>query len=128
MGKIEGLTFDSVDPIEVPVTIGGKGYTLKEASGKAGAAYRNGIMRATTLGPDGKAQRVDGIADLEAMLVSMSLYDDDTGKLVPRTVIDGWPDRIVKALFSKLDEISDLEAAQEEAVKNSLESLPDGLE
>lgn len=109
------LHFESLDLIRVPVTIGDKHYVLQEASGEATAKYRNALLESTKLGPDGKAVSVKGLADVEMLLISLCL-EDGQGKQVPVSVLKTWPNRILKTLFDKAKEISEL---TEEKVKEN---------
>jgi len=94
--------------IEIPYKIGGKIYTLKEASGDAACAYRNALFKNTELGPDGKARKIGNMADTEPLLVSWCLYDAN-GHRVAVQGVRNWPAKVVKTLFEKAKEISNLE-------------------
>ncbi len=113
------MNFD-LTPITVPVTIGGKKYVLKEASGDAAVKYRNCLLKATKLGPEGKPSSIDGMADAEPLLVSLCLFqiatsvnklgDAVTAELpVPIHVVRGWKNQVQKGLFARIKEISDLD-------------------
>ena len=101
------LDFDDLVEIEVPIKVKGKDYILREASSQAACAYRNAMIRCTTLGPDGRATRMDNIADTEPLLVSLCLFQTD-GKPVDLGTIRSWPTRVVTALYDKAKEISSL--------------------
>lgn len=109
------LRFDDLSPTERPVSIGGKSYVLKEASADSVCKWRNNMMKSAKLGPDGKPVSMDGIADSEPYLVSLCLFERDTDKegkvrdrSVPVNVVRGWPNRIQRALFQVVRNISDL--------------------
>lgn len=108
------LVFDNILPVEVPVSVAGKKYVLREASGDAACRYRNALLKSTRLGPEGKPSVIDGLADVEPLLVSLCLFEVlSDGTLakgpVPAHVIRSWPARIQKALFERAKQISDLE-------------------
>jgi len=106
----ESWKFD-LQPRQIKVEIGDKSYVLKEASEDAAAKYQNALFRSTTLGPDMKPVKVDGLADIEPLLVSLCLYDGEEN-LVPLDVIRSWPARIVKKLYQWVRENSDLEGGE----------------
>lgn len=91
----------------VPVKIGDKDYTLKEASGGAVNVWNNKIMEGTTIGPDGTARKITGLGDLDTLLLSYCFFDSGM-KLVGLHKIKQWPDRIQKGLIKQLKEISDI--------------------
>jgi hypothetical protein len=122
------LNFDSLTLIEVPVKIQGKTYTLREANGDAAVAYRNASLRGMTL-EDGKVKKLDGIASVEPLLVSMCLFfidDDGVEKNVDELTVRSWPGRVVKAIFNKAKEISELD--EEEDTVESLDKQIEALE
>ena len=121
----EPLVFDDLEPVEVPVTIKGKDYVLKEASSDAAVKFRNANAAGATLTQDANERTkvtMGSIADSEPLLVSLCLFEvrkDDkgnvminpsTGKAVHGAVALGWvrglKNSIVKALFDKVMEIS----------------------
>lgn len=114
----ESFVYDDPE-VEIPVSIRGVAYVLKEASGDAAAKYRNACLRATRVGKDGKFSAVDGIADVEPLLVSLCLFTQE-GKRVSDSVVRGFPSKAVKALFDKAKEISGL---NEVSNKDTIESL-----
>src|SRR5262245_33468395 len=72
-----GLNFDDLTPVEVPVSIAGKKYILREASADAASRWRNSLMRVTKLGTDGKATFTGEAADTSTFLVSLCLFQPD---------------------------------------------------
>lgn len=121
------LEFDSVLLITVPVTIAGKQYELREASGDASAKYRNAMLACSTLGPDGKPTRMDGLADVDFLLLSLCLFDVGLGTLVPECEVRSWPNRICEALIDELKEISGMsEKDLEDSAKNLPAATTDG--
>ena len=125
--SIEAMDFSDLSLAEVPVQIGDKQYTLREATGDAACLYRNALLRCTKLGPQGKPETVQGMADVEPYLVSLCLFDEND-KPVKASVIRKWPARIQASLFTRIKEISDLgdEGEGEEAAKNEPEGMTDG--
>jgi hypothetical protein len=110
------LIFDTIDLQEVPVQIAGKHYTLREASGEAARRYRNALLRAAKLGPDGKPKSIDGMADAEMILVNECLVDK-SGRKTPIQVLGSWPAGVIKRLFNKAYEISDLKEGEEDTIE-----------
>ena len=153
---MEAMDFDDLSVIEVPVSIEGKKYILREADGDTACRYRNACLKCTKLGPDGKAQSVHGLADVDPFLVSLCLLQvveladgKKNYKKVSLEFVRGRPNRVQKALFKrakkigKLDEIDDKEAlleqkkeieeqltrideSKEEIAKNGSEGMKDG--
>jgi hypothetical protein len=116
---VDDFNFDDLTPFEVPVTYKGKKYVLREASEDARCKYRNSLMGSAKLGPDGKPVSISGMADCEPLLVSLCLCQvngdgsirlDTSGNpsLLPLLTIRSWPSRIVKRLYEKAKDISDL--------------------
>jgi len=114
--------FADLEPVRLSIKIGKKPFVLCEADGDAGAKYRSAAARSARLN-DGKVIGVEGIGDIEPLLVSRCLYyadeqgrlrvDDDDKPvrkyLVEEGTIRSWPDRVQKALFNKVKEISGLD-------------------
>jgi hypothetical protein len=115
----DGLNFDDLTPVEIPVTISGKSYFLLEATGDASCKYRNAQLAATQLGPDGKPIGIRGMADVDPLLVSLCLVDENR-KPVSVATIRAWPARVLEALAKKVKSISGMDevAKPEEALKN----------
>ena len=135
------LIFDSLELTKVPVKIAGVEYTLREASGGSATEYRDRMMGCTTLGPTGKPSKISGMAKLEIWILSRCLYDTNNNQ-VNQSTIESWPNSILKKLFAKLEEISELQSEQEtveilekriqmikereEAAKNESSGMMDG--
>jgi hypothetical protein len=114
----KSIEFDSVLLITTPIVIAGCQYELREASGDASAKYRNAMLACSTLGPDGKPTKMEGLADVDFFLLSLCLFDSATGHSVPECEIRSWPDRICTALINELKEISGMTEATDSS-KNS---------
>lgn len=135
---ISPMDFGDLKPVEIPVSIQGKQYVLREASGDAACRFRNAVAKSYKLTPDGKAVAIDGLPDVEPLLVSMCLYvpgadgklvvkangDVDQKTLVPIATIRGWPSSVMKKLFEKAKAISELgENDNIEVVEKQIEVL-----
>lgn len=127
------LNLDDLTPIEVPVSLGGKKYLLREATEAAAATYRNASVAGATLGSEGGETRITGlppdIGGLQSLLVSLCLWelnaDGKPTRTVPRAVVKTWPARMVRPLFDKAQEISGL---KEEEAGSENPPQPGGLE
>jgi hypothetical protein len=103
-----GLDFE-LDIVEVPITVGGTKYVLREASGDAACKYRNAMLNCTELGPDGKPSRMGNMADTEPLLVSLCLFRADNDKPVALEVVRSWPNRVVSKIYDKAKELSEID-------------------
>lgn len=106
----EELNFDDLQLVQIPVTLQGGKYYLREASGEAAAAYRDELMRGATLNEQGQAVRVDNWSKAQLILISHCLVDD-RGLLVPIAKVKSLPARVTDRLAEKAREISNLDAA-----------------
>ena len=113
----EPRRFETFELQTEPVYIGDAVYTLKEASIGAATKYRNALLDCATIGPDGKPSKFSGMADVEPLLVSLCLFDSE-GSPVPLDAINRWPSRIVKQLFDRVKDISDLDETEENPLGN----------
>lgn len=104
----DGMLVFDLAPQVLPVEIGGKRYTLKEATGDVACQYQNAITNGVTLGPQGKPERMGNIADVGPFLVHLCLYDE-ADKRVPIEVVRSWPSRVVDALEASVKKISELD-------------------
>lgn len=89
---------------EEPVKIDGKPYVLVELNGKQRDVYLTGVGKRVRLGPDGKPAGMNDVNGLEASLITLALFTNDPGaprEPVPANTIQGWPSRVVTALFEK---------------------------
>ncbi len=147
------LNFDDLTPIEIPVSVAGKKYVMREADEETAALFNNARMRGTRL-EDGKVVGLPtDMAGVQSLLVSRCLFIVDkegvpTRQYVKRTTVNSWPARVVKPLFEKAKEISELDEdetvemlvkqraelterivkLQEEAAKNEPEDTTDNAE
>lgn len=116
------IDFDSLEPIRIKVSYRGKRYWLTEASEDAATKYRDRSIKAAKM-YDGKVVGMEGGAEVEPFLVSLCLYEADPKDgslrltslgdpnpefLVPMSVVKSWPSRVVKPLYNRVREASDL--------------------
>lgn len=104
------IIFDTLQPVEVSVKLGGEQYWLKEASEAAAVAYRNATAAAVKM-EDGEVAGLGAVGDVEPILVSYCLWREtpEGRKPVPVSVIRGWPAKVVKVLFTRIKDISELD-------------------
>lgn len=115
-GLLDPLDFESVQPIEVPVTIAGQRYTLREATGEAADRWRNAqVSRAVFDSESRRYVSPGGLAGTDAVLVAACLTPTVTVEQVL-----AWPTRVRDALFERAKAISGL-TADEEPTEESLE-------
>lgn len=124
------LVFDDIAPIEIPVRIGDKSYILREATGEDARQWRNLNMKAAKFTSDGKVASMEGMADGQYFLVHRCIFSTNgDGKRsdnpIPLVMIKSWPERIIKSLFQKAKEISDLEEKPEtrERILDEIDNL-----
>lgn len=143
------LSFDSLEPIQVPRRLGNKAYIILEASESARVAYQNAGARAARFNSEGNLSGVEGVANIEPLLVSLCLYeadftdiedkstyklrlnqngDPDSKYLVPVQVINKWPGRIVGAIFDTIKDISEMEKEDEQSLEKQVAKLQKRLD
>lgn len=105
------LNLDDLTPIEIKLRLGGEEYILREASEGAVCQFKNALMRCTKMNSDGKVSFIENAADVEPFLVSLCLFKvTEKGPIpVPLITIKAWTSRVVKPLFDKAKEISNLD-------------------
>lgn len=108
MANPQPLVYD-ITPQEVPVQIGGVPYTLRECSGDAEIKYQNARFRARKTDVEGNTIGFDNLADTEALLVSLCLFDKD-GKNPKADEVRSWPSRIMTDLFNRVTIMSELDS------------------
>jgi hypothetical protein len=106
--------FSDLTPIAIPV-VGpdGENYILKEATGRAAKIYNNARIEGVML-EAGQPKTIKGIGGLEPLLVSLCLWADND-RPVTQQFIEGWPSKVVKKLYNKAKEISDLDEEEKES-------------
>lgn len=112
--------FGDVTFEEIPVTIpGGQKCVLRQASGEAAIKYREQIMSGMRMADGKVGGDVNRMASSEPLLVHLCLYDTDS-KRVPLTTIEAWPYPVMKKLYNKAMEISDLNPDDTESLEDWL--------
>lgn len=118
----EPLDFSDLTAIEEPVPIGKDNFILKEASGDVAIKHRNAIIACSKM-TDGKITGIKGLPETETKLVSMCLFwncpenEKLHNKEVSEAIIRSWPQRVQKALYKRIKDISEMDDDE------SLESL-----
>jgi hypothetical protein len=92
---------------ELPVTIDGACFVLRELDGRTKGKYLNQMGTRIELNDQGKVARFKDYSGLESMLLSLCLYDAES-KLVPMPTMDKWPSTILTKLFDAAQELSGL--------------------
>ena len=115
---MEEITFETLLPKEVRVTLGTDKFTLREASGSAGLQFRAARQKCFKRNDKGEVSEVTGLEQTEALLVSLCLFDAED-KPVPEAVVTKWPYKVQRALYVKATKISYLveEDTLEELIK-----------
>lgn len=119
------LNFD-LTPVEVPVTIGGKAYVLREASEAAACTWKNTAISKARV-RDGKVESLGNLADQQPLLVSLCLFESgEPGKEKPVSLqtVKSWPSRVVSALFDRAKAMSKL---GEDETPETVTSLDDKM-
>lgn len=113
MSHQEEIVIDSLEPIGIPYRIAGKSYLLREADEGAAIRYRDAQIACAQMA-DGKVVGVRGAAGVQALLVSLCLFERPNSqdltveRPVPLSVIKSWPAKVIRQLFEKVRDISDL--------------------
>jgi len=125
----DALVFDDVSLKEIPVSIAKIKYVLREANGKAAQAYRAATVKGLSVSKDGTMQHLSSSMVAEHVLVSHCLFKEDSGLGVGLDVIQSWPNRIIRPLFDRAKEISDLDDTEtKESIQKEISKLQDRLE
>ncbi len=115
--EVEPLDLGDLEPVQLPVKFGGNKYVLREADADAGAKYRSATTSCARM-EDGKVYGMDGIGDIQPLLVSLCLCQtnphngelrlDTNGRVVKvdLATVKSWPDRIITRLFDEAIRIS----------------------
>ena len=115
------LTFETTLK-EVPVTIDGVAYVMRELDGRQKGKYLNKMGGRIVLNNKGEVSSFKDYAGLESTLLELCVYDSDN-KLVPASVMDLWPSTMLTKLFNAAQELSGLNEEgrkkQEAEAKNS---------
>ncbi len=128
----DSFDFNDLTLIEIPVSVDGKDFILREADGDTAKKYQNALLGSFTLGPEGKPSKIAGLANVEPMLVSLCLFPVDANgntskQHVQESVVGKWPSRVVKKLYEKAKEISEIDKTEDDkTVKNEESDTTDG--
>jgi hypothetical protein len=109
------MVFDDISLKVIPVTLGKDSYVLREATGEVACGYRSVLLSKTKYDAEGKPQ-ITINTEVETWLVAHSLFENDgdkdepvVGKAVTSEFVDDLPNRVIKPLYAKIKEISDLD-------------------
>jgi len=112
--------FSLIEEVEIPVVSPeGEEFTLKRASGRVAKEHRNAVMAATIFGPDGKVTGFRNLASVEPRFVAGCLFDR-AGKNPSVSKVEGWPSMVLKKLYEKAKEISDV--GEDSPIRKALET------
>jgi hypothetical protein len=107
---------------EVPISIDGKSFVLRELDGRQKGKYLNKMGGRIVLNNKGEVSSFKDYAGLESTLLEQCLYDEDE-KLVPASMMEGWPSTMLTMLFDQAQILSGLNEEarkkQEAEAKNS---------
>lgn len=121
MNAVRELNFDSIELTEVPVTIAGLKYILREADTPTAVAYKDRMLACTSMTDGGDSVKISGLAQLEPFLVKKCLFygpgQEHEGKQVVPSFVDSLPHKITKALYNEVREISDLEESDDDTIE-----------
>lgn len=115
----EVMDFSDLTEVAIPVTLpDGTKCLLVEANGEITRQYRNLTINNAIFGVEGKISKLQNVADAESLLVGGCLYKlDANGNRPPKPVGQAFVltlgNRIVKPLFEKAKDISDLREEEE---------------
>lgn len=99
---------------EVPVTLDGEPYTLRELTGKDRDAYAARLHKQIDIAPDGTARGIKSTAGLSIYLLSLSLFDSGNKRVSAQT-IEKFPSAVIERLVEEANKLSalDQESADE---------------
>ena len=102
------FTGEDLEPISVSVDLGGKAYTLRQATPGLVSKYEAAKLKGGTINPDGSvtlADDPDRAARLKVLLVQGCLTQDGAGS-VPETFAQNLPPWVLDGLFERAKAIS----------------------
>jgi len=116
------MSVETLDPTVTKreVKIGDDTYEVRELSSRSYTAFENARVACRIVSPDGTIIGFRNVADLEPLLVSLTLHDNK-GVLVPKPTVDAWPPRVITKLYSIAREISLMDEPSPE--KESLKAI-----
>lgn len=119
MPHVQELNYDSLDLIEIPVTIAGRKYVLREADGPASCKYHDAHLRSVReREATDTDQRFDGLHEVEYLLVGLCLFEKHADNTVSEEPVGlegvkGWKYKVVGDLFKHVEDISELSKTSE---------------
>lgn len=110
----DSFDFNDLSVIEIPVSISGKKYVLREADEETAAIYNNARLKGIPVKDSEVVGLPEDVGGIQSLLVSCCLFHlDNNGKAtsqhVDRDIVKRWPSKVVKPLFVKAKEISELD-------------------
>lgn len=112
---MERLEIADLEPQAFGFDYRGKAYVLREVNAGGAARYRNAMLKATKLGPDGKVVGFDGLASTELYLVALCLFEQVDGKERPvsQAEVETWQPHVVAKLYAEAKRISRLDESDD---------------
>lgn len=109
----DSFDFD-LTPIEIPVTIAGNKYVLREADEETAAIYNNARIKGAAVKNAEVVGLPEDLGGVQSLLVSRCLFPlNSEGKPLPQSVrrdtVQKWLSRVVKPLYIKVKKISELD-------------------
>src|SRR5213596_2328583 len=105
--------FSTLNREQVPFVVDDVEYVIKQASSDASTIYREASLKNAEMefsGEGGDEKRVmrklQGIAGLEPLLVSLCTYHVKENVLVQKALVDAWPGEITRWAFEEVKRIS----------------------
>jgi hypothetical protein len=111
------LVFSTTERQEIPITIDGKKYVLKEFLGKDRDAFLTSLNKRMNY-TSGQFSGVRDYNGLQASLISRCLFDENDA-LVDTNVIQLWPAKMLSAIYVEAQKINLLESNAETEAKNA---------
>jgi hypothetical protein len=116
----EGLVFEDDAPKVVPVTIKSRDGTVNkyELREMTGAGLSKWLQISSTRVKRNRRGEPVGNVDFSAFhasLISLCLFDPQTGTTVPKSVIDGWPAGLQGKLFAECRKMNGLDDDEDKA-------------
>jgi len=93
------IRFNSILPVEIPVTLGDQRYVLREPRSERIKPYKEAVADCAVTDGQGKVVSVDTkkAGESNLLLLSLCLFDSQD-KEVPLATVASWPTRIVDRL------------------------------
>lgn len=126
----DSFDFNDLTVIEIPVSIAGNKYVLREADEETAAMYNNARLKGIPVKDSEVIGLPEDVGGVQSLLVSRCLFPLNSEEkplpdCVHRDTVKKWPSRVVKPLFVKAKEISELD---DKGDLNSLREQRDELD